>query len=41
MSTTYTFEELAAAAAGSNSIGDAVRMLGREPTRPILRTSLI
>jgi len=32
MSTTYTFEELAAAAAGSNSIGDAVRMLGREPS---------
>lgn len=33
MSTTYTFDELAAAAAGSNSISEAVRELGREPTR--------
>lgn len=33
MSNTYTFEELAAAAAGSKSIGEAVRKLGREPTR--------
>lgn len=32
MSNTYTFEELAAAAASSNSIGEAVRKLGREPT---------
>jgi hypothetical protein len=32
MSTTYTFEELAAAAAGSNSISEAVRRLGREPS---------
>jgi hypothetical protein len=32
MSSAYTFEELAAAAAGSNSISEAVRRLGREPT---------
>lgn len=32
MSSAYTFEELAAAAASSKSIGEAVRKLGREPT---------
>ena len=34
MSSAYTFEELAAAAAGSNSISEAVQRLGREPTAP-------
>lgn len=32
MSSTYTFEELAAAAASSSSISESVRRLGREPT---------
>ena len=32
MSTTYTFEGLAAAAASSSSIAEAVRKLGREPS---------
>jgi hypothetical protein len=32
MSSTYSFEELAAAAASSKSIGEVVRKLGREPT---------